>query len=52
VRRELVSREVVAMTNTAAEGAAALFQSVPVLDIIRLVVKRERKKKIGKSIYH
>jgi hypothetical protein len=29
-----------------------LFQSVPVLDIIRLVVKREGKKKIGKSIYH
>jgi hypothetical protein len=51
VRRELVSREVVAMRNTAA-AAAALFQSVPVLDIIRLVVKRERKKKIGKSIYH
>jgi hypothetical protein len=50
VRRELVSREVVAMTNIAA--AAALVQSVPVLDIIRLVVKRERKKKIGKSIYH
>jgi hypothetical protein len=50
VRRELVSREVVAMTNTAA--AAALFQSVPVLDIIRLVAKRERKKKIGKPIYH
>jgi hypothetical protein len=48
VRRELVSREVVA--NIAA--AAALFQSVPVLDIIRLVVTRERKKKIGKSIYH
>jgi ribosomal protein L9 len=40
VRRELVSREVVAMTNTAA-AAAALFQSVPVLDIIRRVVKRE-----------